>query len=121
MGSTQVNKLGEIETPILLTSTLAVPRTADGVIDYMLSLPGNEDVRAQLGDCQQSDGGSIESQRISYQFVFSEAGGATSISVCNCRPCLKRSNGYGKAITRAASSRHTLAWPSTSKGRSARY
>jgi D-aminopeptidase len=45
-GSTQVNELGEIETPILLTSTLAVPRTADGVIDYMLALPGNEDVRS---------------------------------------------------------------------------
>src|SRR5215469_1807587 len=43
-GSTQVNELGEIETPIMLTSTLAVPRVADGVIDYMLSLPGNENV-----------------------------------------------------------------------------
>src|ERR1044071_2700373 len=29
MGSTQVNELGEIETPILLTSTLNVPRVAD--------------------------------------------------------------------------------------------
>ena len=28
-GSTQVNELGEIETPILLTSTLSVPRVAD--------------------------------------------------------------------------------------------
>jgi D-aminopeptidase len=45
-GSTQVNELGEIETPILLTSTLALPRVADGVIDYMLSLPGNEDVKS---------------------------------------------------------------------------
>jgi D-aminopeptidase len=45
-GFTQVNELGEIETPILLASTLAVPRVADGVIDYMLSLPGNEDVRS---------------------------------------------------------------------------
>ena len=45
-GSTQVNELGEIETPILLTSTLAVPRVADGVIDYMLALPGNEDVQS---------------------------------------------------------------------------
>src|SRR5262249_1781981 len=42
--STQVNEMGEIETPILLTSTISVPRVADGVIDYMLSLPGNEDV-----------------------------------------------------------------------------
>src|SRR6266498_2479306 len=45
-GSTQVNELGEIETPILLTSTLAVPRVADGVLDYMLALPGNEDVQS---------------------------------------------------------------------------
>jgi D-aminopeptidase len=45
-GSTQVNELGEIETPILLTSTLSVPRVADAVMDYMLQLPGNEDVRS---------------------------------------------------------------------------
>src|ERR1043165_8631710 len=45
-GSTQVNELGEIETPILLTSTLSVPRVADAVIDYMLALPGNEDVQS---------------------------------------------------------------------------
>lgn len=45
-GSTQVNELGEIETPILLTSTLAVPRVADFLIDHMLALPGNEQVRS---------------------------------------------------------------------------
>jgi D-aminopeptidase len=45
-GSTQVNELGEIETPIALTSTLSVPRVADAVIDYMLALPGNEDVQS---------------------------------------------------------------------------
>jgi D-aminopeptidase len=45
-GSTQVNELGEIETPILLTSTLNVPRVADALIDYMISLPGNEDVQS---------------------------------------------------------------------------
>jgi D-aminopeptidase len=45
-GSTQVNELGEIETPILLTSTLSVPKTADFLIDYMLALPGNEQVRS---------------------------------------------------------------------------
>src|SRR5215216_5780197 len=45
-GSTQVEELGEIETPIALTSTLNVPRVADAVIDYMLALPGNEQVRS---------------------------------------------------------------------------
>lgn len=44
MGSTQVEELGEIETPILLTSTLNVPRVADALIDYVLTQPGNERV-----------------------------------------------------------------------------
>src|SRR5438093_2996610 len=46
MGSTQVNELGEIETPILLTSTLCVPRVADALLDYLLHLPGNEAVQS---------------------------------------------------------------------------
>src|SRR5215813_2075724 len=46
MGSTQVNELGEIETPILLTNTLNVPRVADALIEWMLALPGNEEVRS---------------------------------------------------------------------------
>lgn len=46
VGSTQVNELGEIETPILLTSTLSVPRVADALLDFVLSQPGNEDVQS---------------------------------------------------------------------------
>ncbi len=46
MGSTQVEELGEIETPILLTSTLSVPKTADFLMDFMLALPGNESVQS---------------------------------------------------------------------------
>lgn len=45
-GSTQVNELGEIETPILLTSTLSVPKVGDFLLDYMLALPGNENVQS---------------------------------------------------------------------------
>ena len=44
MGYTQVEELGNIETPIILTNTLSVPAVADAVIDYTLSLPGNEEV-----------------------------------------------------------------------------
>jgi D-aminopeptidase len=44
MGSTQLAELGEIETPILLTNTLAIPRAAEALIDWTLSQPGNEDV-----------------------------------------------------------------------------
>lgn len=46
MGSTQVEELGQIETPILLTATLNVPKVADALIDFMLGLPGMEDVRS---------------------------------------------------------------------------
>jgi D-aminopeptidase len=46
IGATQVEELGEIETPILLTSTLSVPRAGDALISYMLALPGNEEVRS---------------------------------------------------------------------------
>src|ERR1700691_3323825 len=41
-GSTQVNEMGEIETPILLTATDSVPRVADTVITYTFNLKGNE-------------------------------------------------------------------------------
>ena len=43
-GSTQVDEMGQIETPILLTSTTSVPRVADAEITYLLALPGNENV-----------------------------------------------------------------------------
>jgi D-aminopeptidase len=42
-GATQVDEMGEIETPVLLTSTTSVPRVADALISYILALPGNED------------------------------------------------------------------------------
>ena len=45
-GSTQVNELGELESPIVLTCTLCVPRAADAVLTFLLSVPGNEDVRS---------------------------------------------------------------------------
>src|SRR6267378_4270431 len=43
-GSTQVDEMGEIETPIVLTNTASVPRAADAVTTYILTLPGNENV-----------------------------------------------------------------------------
>ena len=45
-GSTQIEELGNIETPIILTNTLSVPTAADAIIDYILTLPGNEEVQS---------------------------------------------------------------------------
>jgi D-aminopeptidase len=46
VGSTQVEELGFIETPIVLTNTLSVWEAADAVVTHTLSLLGNEDVRS---------------------------------------------------------------------------
>jgi D-aminopeptidase len=72
-GSTQVNELGEIETPILLTSTLSVPRVADALIDYMLALPGNEDVQSinpLVGETNDGYLNDIRGRHITREDVF---------------------------------------------------
>lgn len=46
VGVTQVNELGELETPILLTGTLSVFRAADALVDTMLAIPANRSVRS---------------------------------------------------------------------------
>lgn len=43
-GSTQVNELGNLETPIVLTNTLSVSTAMGALIDYTLHQPGNENV-----------------------------------------------------------------------------
>jgi D-aminopeptidase len=45
-GSTQVNELGTIESPIILTNTLSVGTAVEAVIAYTLTQPGNEEVRS---------------------------------------------------------------------------
>src|SRR5947209_15867946 len=73
IGSTQVNELGEIETPILLTSTLSTPRVADALISYMLSLKGNENVQSVnplVGETNDGFLNDIRSRPITEQDVF---------------------------------------------------
>jgi D-aminopeptidase len=45
-GSTQVEELGQIETPIVLTNTLSVGTAIDAVVAHTLAQPGNGDVRS---------------------------------------------------------------------------
>lgn len=46
IGSTQVNELGELESPILLTCTLCVWKAADALAAWMLEQPGMEKVQS---------------------------------------------------------------------------
>jgi D-aminopeptidase len=72
VGSTQVNELGEIETPILLTNTLCVPRVADFLIDYMLSMKGNDEVTSinpVVGETNDGFLNNIRNKNVEYDHV----------------------------------------------------
>ncbi|MDX5421837.1 MAG: P1 family peptidase [Hymenobacteraceae bacterium] len=45
-GSTQVQELGNLETPIILTNTLSVGTGLNAVVEYVLQQPGNENVQS---------------------------------------------------------------------------
>jgi len=83
-GSTQVNELGEIETPILLTNTLCVPRVADALIDYMLSIPENADVLSinpVVGETNDGYLNDIRKKQVERAHVFRAIQNAKSDSI----------------------------------------
>jgi D-aminopeptidase len=63
MGSTQVEELGEIETPILLTNTLNVPEAAAAIIQWTLRQPGNEQVRSVNAIVGETNDGTLNDIR----------------------------------------------------------
>ena len=63
MGSTQIEELGEIETPIVLTNTLNVPEGAAGVVEWTLRQPGNEEVRSVNAIVGETNDGTLNDIR----------------------------------------------------------
>jgi len=73
-GSTQVNELGTIETPIVLTNTLSVGVAIDAVVRYTLAQAGNEQVRsvnAVVGETNDGDLNDIRGLHITREHVLS--------------------------------------------------
>jgi len=73
MGVTQVRELGEIETPILLTNTLAAPQAAEGVLRWTLAQAGNEEVRsvnAVVGETNDGRLNDIRARTVTYQHAI---------------------------------------------------
>ncbi len=92
-GSTQVNELGELESPIVLTCTLCVPRAADAVLTYLLGLPGNEDVRSANPVVAETNDGflnDIRARPISEQDVL------TAIRAAQTGPVAEGAVGAGR-------------------------
>ena len=62
-GATQVNELGTIETPIVLTNTLSVGAAVEAVVAYTLALPGNAGVRSVNAVVGETNDGTLNDIR----------------------------------------------------------
>ena len=83
-GSTQVNELGTIETPIVLTNTLSVGAAMDAVVRYTILQPGNEQVRsvnALVGETNDGGLNDIRGLHVTREHVLEAIGNAKSGAV----------------------------------------
>jgi D-aminopeptidase len=83
-GSTQVDELGTIETPIALTNTLSVGAVVEGLVRWTLDQPGNENVRsvnALVGETNDGGLNDIRGQHVRPQHVLEALQAATSGAV----------------------------------------
>lgn len=81
MGYSQIHELGEIETPIVLTNTLNVPRGAEAILDWTLSRTGNESVRsvnAVVGETNDARLNDIRGRHLTPKMIVSAIEGAKS-------------------------------------------
>jgi D-aminopeptidase len=79
MGSTQIEELGEIESPILLTNTMSVPEAAAGAIEWTIRQPGNEEVRsvnAVVGETNDGTLNDIRARRVTKEHAIAAIGAA---------------------------------------------
>ena len=78
MGVTQVRELGEIETPIVLTCTLCVPRAADAVLDHVLAEnPDARSVNALVGETNDGYLNDIRARAVRAEHVLAAIRTAT--------------------------------------------
>ena len=78
-GSTQVDELGTIETPIVLTNTLSVGVAVAATAAWTLAQPGNGDVRsvnALVGETNDGGLNDIRGQHVTKDHVFAAIGAA---------------------------------------------
>ncbi len=83
-GSTQVDELGTIETPIALTNTLSVGAVMEGIVRWTIDQPGNNAVRsvnALVGETNDGGLNDIRGQHVRPQHVLDALRAATAGSV----------------------------------------
>jgi D-aminopeptidase len=81
MGYSQVEELGFIETPIILTNTLSVPTAANGIISYILQQEANANVRsvnAIVGETNDGNLNDIRGRHVKEEHVIEAIQNANS-------------------------------------------
>lgn len=81
-GYSQVEELGEIETPIVLTNTLSVPTAADALIDHVLSIDDNKkhvrSINPIVGETNDGSLNDIQGRHVTKEDVIEAINNATS-------------------------------------------
>jgi D-aminopeptidase len=83
-GYSQVEELGNIETPVILTNTLSVPVAAEALIDYTLSFPENRSVMSVnpvVGETNDAGLNDIQKRVITKEHVLQAISNADTGSV----------------------------------------
>ena len=120
VGSTQVNELGTLETPVALTNTLSVFTTADALVAHALNLEGNESLRSVnpvVGETNDGFLNDIRARRVRHEDVLAAIAAARggvveegSVGAGTGTRCLGWKGGIGTASRRLpeALGGHTL-------------
>ena len=79
LGLAQINELGQLETPILLTSTLSAPKVADALISWMLASDSTiTSLNPVVGECNDSYLNDIRARPVLVEHVFAALDSATT-------------------------------------------
>jgi len=115
VGSTQVEELGTLETPIVLTNTLSAFAAADALVAYTLNLEGNEDVASVnpvVGETNDAYLNDIRAQGVRREDVLAALSAADggpvtegSVGAGTGTRCLGWKGGIGTASRRLPQSR----------------
>ncbi|WP_031061376.1 P1 family peptidase [Streptomyces sp. NRRL F-5527] len=81
VGATQLAELGELETPVLLTSTLSAFRVADALVGWVLGQPEDDEVLSLnpvVGECNDGYLSDIRSRPVREEHVRAALDGASA-------------------------------------------
>lgn len=81
VGATQLAELGQLESPIVLTSTLSAFRAADALVTWMLAQPDCAEVRSfnpVVGECNDGYLSDIRARPVTEAHVLDAVAGATA-------------------------------------------